>query len=1085
MPEGGVRTSLTPPNGIAVRYGANSFYGPGTPQVPITGTNGELRGWDFPVGVNTNLRPRNSEPFTFAHLRSFSNVELVRLAIETRKDQLEKQDWQIKFRGDNKVARESDSRIEAIEKFFAKPDGMTNFGSFMRQLDEDLLAIDAMTVELRRTRGGQLTALEIVPGDTINLLVDDNGRRPNGTGDLAFQQIIRGAVWANLTNRDLLYFPRNVRPGHIYGFGPVEQIIVTINTLIRRQASQLGYFTEGNVPAGLMTAPEGWQNNQIKDLQDWFDDKISGNQGEQRKLVWGPFGSKYQAFKDSPIKDEFDEWLARVVSFAFSLPPTPWVRAMNKGTAGEDQERALEEGLEPIKLHRKRFIDQIIETEFNAPDLEFVYAEERTIDAKLQMEIDDKALRNGSATIDEVRDRRGEDPLPDGLGNVPRVYLGAAVLPVDIIDEMAKQGLEAAATAAAMAPQKDVAVGGSPADGKAPVAAKDGKAPADKGSKKNFGKSTTSELGKYSDDQARDDHGRWTSGGGDSSTGPTTAQGLLQQQSDMFAQLGHTIAKDQWLLANGEQQGPALKVKAADIGTQHQCYMNAYQAATSGKFGDEWAYTEGVVTLKDIPLTIDHAWLSNEAGQVMDVTIKDAAGQSYFGVPFKTDYVMERAGKTGYYGIISSDVGANREIVDNPVSSDNRAWPKPTAKLNKYSDDQPRDDHGRWTNGGGEVSTSLRIAKSNLMPTMESFAAHADIHENIINMTVDGKAIFNPSQSLDLTRAEMPQIPLDVRQDFMSKYNVEVADLPPSEIGPTQNEIDSFKVGLAATGRMGSDTPLVSSDHYIIDGHHHWAGAIVREQMDSSTRLHVYVLDAPRDVILKDALAYDASRGIAHESLGKAVLAALAKYSPDQPRDERGRFGESSGEVEQAGGFASAPGATSAVNNGNFSSEESSAIRSYSEVAYYDINNGLRGGTGLSQTNQDTAALLDSAIAKSTISEDTQLYRGYSGPALAVGQTAWDKGFASTSTSTAIAASFGDARVDDEHSGRVVLAIDTPAGTNAVAVSGRSYDEKEVILGRGSGFKVISQGTEQLQDRYGSKREFTIYHVNYIPPKWN
>jgi hypothetical protein len=94
----------------------------------------------------------------------------------------------------------------------------------------------------------------------------------------------------------------------------------------------------------------------------------AGNQGQQRSVIWTPAGAEYQAFKDAPIKDEFDEWLARLVAFAFSLPPTPFIRQMNKGTAGEDQERALEEGLEPLKLWRKRLIDSIIAEEFGYDD---------------------------------------------------------------------------------------------------------------------------------------------------------------------------------------------------------------------------------------------------------------------------------------------------------------------------------------------------------------------------------------------------------------------------------------------------------------------------------------------------------------------------------------------------------------------------------------------------------------------------------------------------------------------------------------------------------------------------------------------
>jgi hypothetical protein len=433
MAEGGVVSSLTGNRQGSYGFG---FYGPGLPLPPVVDAQ-PIRQWDFSPGVNTTQTPRHTEPFSFPHLRAFANVELVRMAIETRKDQLEGLDWQIKPR-DNKVARskERDPRCIEIEKFLAKPDGVTPFASFMRALDEDLLALDAPAMECRRTRGGQLLGLELVDGATINLLVDGNGRRPRGPEDDAFQQIIRGVVWANLSNRELIYVPRNIRTNHIYGFGPVEQIIVTINTILRRQSSQLAYFTEGNVPAGLLTAPEGWTNEQIRDLQTWFDQKLAGNIGEQRKLIWGPNGSEYKAFKDAPIKDEFDEWLARLVAYAFSLPPTPFVRQMNKGTANEDQDRSLEEGLEPLKRHRKRWIDDLIGKEFGAEDLEFNYLEEDAIDPGEQSEIDDRALKNGSSVIDEVRDRRGEDPLPDGMGAKPMIYLGDCPIPLDAIEAL-------------------------------------------------------------------------------------------------------------------------------------------------------------------------------------------------------------------------------------------------------------------------------------------------------------------------------------------------------------------------------------------------------------------------------------------------------------------------------------------------------------------------------------------------------------------------------------------------------------------------------------------------------------------------
>ncbi len=94
-PTGGYRTSLS----WQARYGplgpsvTDAVFSPGQPLSPPD--QEPVRVWDFPVGVNTTITPRSSDAFGFAHLRAFANVELVRLAIETRKDQLEALHWRV------------------------------------------------------------------------------------------------------------------------------------------------------------------------------------------------------------------------------------------------------------------------------------------------------------------------------------------------------------------------------------------------------------------------------------------------------------------------------------------------------------------------------------------------------------------------------------------------------------------------------------------------------------------------------------------------------------------------------------------------------------------------------------------------------------------------------------------------------------------------------------------------------------------------------------------------------------------------------------------------------------------------------
>ncbi|HEX4183360.1 MAG TPA: hypothetical protein VHY34_08880 [Caulobacteraceae bacterium] len=237
-PNGGLRTSLS----FSVQSGPLAgAWGPFSPGDALTPLAPEApRTWDFPSGVNSILTPRAYEPFSFPQLRAFANVELVRLAIETRKDQVERLDWSIKPLAGNPAGSASDPRIASLTTFWRRPDGATPFATWLRLLLEDLLVLDAPALERRRNRAGGLIGLDVIPGDTIHPMVDDTGRRPRGPDEIAYQQVIKGAAWANLTNDDLIYVPRNPRPNHNYGFGPVEQIIVKHGVRNIRQAIEGG-----------------------------------------------------------------------------------------------------------------------------------------------------------------------------------------------------------------------------------------------------------------------------------------------------------------------------------------------------------------------------------------------------------------------------------------------------------------------------------------------------------------------------------------------------------------------------------------------------------------------------------------------------------------------------------------------------------------------------------------------------------------------------------------------------------------------------------------------------------------------------
>jgi hypothetical protein len=244
-------------------------FSPSYPLVPPE--REQVRLWDYPVGYNAIYTPRSYEAIGFDELRALAEShDITRLAIETRKDQIEKLDWTIKSRNEKTPGEDAAGRIDQLTDFWRSPDGERPFATWLREALEDVLVLDAAAFELRRNRGGKIIGLDVVDGSTVKVLLDDTGRRPRPPAP-AYEQIIHGRPWRLLTSDELMYLPRNPRPHKAYGFSPVEQIVTTVNIGLRRQAMQLQHFTEGNVPPGLLNAPDGWSPEQIRQFQEWFD----------------------------------------------------------------------------------------------------------------------------------------------------------------------------------------------------------------------------------------------------------------------------------------------------------------------------------------------------------------------------------------------------------------------------------------------------------------------------------------------------------------------------------------------------------------------------------------------------------------------------------------------------------------------------------------------------------------------------------------------------------------------------------------------------------------------------------------------
>ena len=245
----------------------DAWFGPQQPLAPQAPPEVKGRQFDYPFGVNLSYAPRAAGGVSFAELRALADaLPLLRAVIETRKDQIAGLSY----------------AVRALA-FLARPDRRHAFAAWLRMLLEDMLVIDAATLYPRFDRGGSLYSLDVIDGSTITPLIGEDGRSPDAP-DPAYQQILHGVPAADFSSDELLYLPRNVRSHRLYGLSPVEQIALTVNIALRREAATLDYYRAGSTPDAFATLPKEWTVDQIRQFQDYFDALMSGATARRRDL---------------------------------------------------------------------------------------------------------------------------------------------------------------------------------------------------------------------------------------------------------------------------------------------------------------------------------------------------------------------------------------------------------------------------------------------------------------------------------------------------------------------------------------------------------------------------------------------------------------------------------------------------------------------------------------------------------------------------------------------------------------------------------------------------------------------------------
>jgi hypothetical protein len=363
---------------------------------------------------------------SFQTLRDFADYyPVVRACIEFRKSQITHLDWTIsplEITNESVQDKKNIANSKEIKEMFIHPTGRKeySFTNWIKQILEDLLAIDAVAIYRRRSRNNKIIGYLPVDAATIELMLNFDGTTPEAP-EIAYVQKVHGQEVAKLTTDDLIYAMMTPRTYSAYGFAPLESLIVTVSTALKLQAYNFATLQEGNIPEGFITLPRdiASSRDQLKEWQDAWDAMISGDPRFQKKLKFLPEGMEYKPSKTSEDMtfERFEKWLVSVTCSVFGLHPSAigFGFDINRSTAQSMWEAGRERGLFPTALFLKEILDRMIQDDLGYSDMQFVWTNIDPTNKAEEAKVVTSLVNAGLMSIDEWR--LGEGLKPTGIND--------------------------------------------------------------------------------------------------------------------------------------------------------------------------------------------------------------------------------------------------------------------------------------------------------------------------------------------------------------------------------------------------------------------------------------------------------------------------------------------------------------------------------------------------------------------------------------------------------------------------------------------------------------------------------------------
>jgi len=331
--------------------------------------------------------------------------------------------------------REVEEIINFLEQGGAEDSwhGHDDFDSFLRKIIRDSLVYDQMTFEIIRTRSGKLHEYFATDASTYRIAdsYDDDDYNKNKRKEINgyypnYVQVYQNKVLAEFYPWELCFGVRNASTNVMlsgYSISELEELSVTITSLLYGENYNRNYFKNGSSPKGILSISGNVNETKLREFKQQWKAQMQGVANSWRTPILESEKMNYIPIQQT-LDMQWGEWtnfLIKIACAIYSIDPAeinfPLNGSPNQNPLFEGNNEARlqfsrDKGLAPLLRFIEKKINKFLVYQIN-PKYEFKFRGLNINDPVKELENDSKAVRVFE-TVNEIRVRRGLKPI-EGL----------------------------------------------------------------------------------------------------------------------------------------------------------------------------------------------------------------------------------------------------------------------------------------------------------------------------------------------------------------------------------------------------------------------------------------------------------------------------------------------------------------------------------------------------------------------------------------------------------------------------------------------------------------------------------------------